>query len=119
MCHAGLGGVYALVSIVWFAAFYMTGAVPHVFLLVSGGHYFSEPLVSGRHFLPQVWVRMVRFTSIFAGFAVDDALLAVFPFVGRSAARCTGWVLRVVMHHALCSLRCRQVRRHVLGLFYG
>ena len=35
MCFAGFGGVYALVSIVWFAAFYMTCAVPLVFLLDS------------------------------------------------------------------------------------
>ena len=32
------------------------------------GHYSSEPLVSGRHFFPQVWVRLVSLTSIFAGF---------------------------------------------------
>ena len=35
MCFAGFGGMYALVSIVWFAVFYMTGAVPLVFLLDS------------------------------------------------------------------------------------
>ena len=35
MCFAGFGGVYALVSIVWFAAFYMACAVHLVFLLDS------------------------------------------------------------------------------------